>query len=290
MGLKTVYFKVLAGYSTIDNRYWCSRVQRISFICAWDSHRKMYHLLLLNGVGHWFRTDTYNIFLICSHEVTFWAPIAGINYLFTEWCLVPSKFLILFLVFRAVNIVSMGIGKGNRRRAIGFLRDINLCEWSNDDHRVSFCVKIFSSFGWSSVAITSVKVFLRHVFFKCSHQVSSCLISANDVRALHCKSVVIYVFFRSSNAELRASFPDDLGEVACAAWVLCVVEVIARIADLIVPNTVIFICEKLISNTRNIFSLPEMRGSVLYLIGKWRALVSSLFIDVESGSVKGDVV
>ena len=206
-----------------------------------------------------------------------------------------------------------------RRFAIGFLRDINLCEWSNGDHRVSFCVVIFSSFGWNSVAITWVKVSLRHVFCVITKKVSRRLISANDVRALHCKSVVIYVFFRSSNAELRASFPDDLGEVACAAWKFPVVEVIARMADLIVPITVIVICERFISGTKtysdyqnslisplfrglstsgllisslifgfttfssipNVLVLKKSLGPVLYSIRKWRALASSLSIAVE---------
>ena len=168
------------------------------------------------------------------------------NELSHDWCLEPLKELILFLAVQPVIIVLMGMETSMRRLAIGFLRNINLCEWSNGDHRVSFCIVIFSSFGWNSLAITWVKVSLRHVFSESIHKVSSRLISANNVRAPH----TMHLFFHSSNAELGAFFPDDLREVACAAWKSPVVEVIARFADLIVPITVIVICEKLISDPK----------------------------------------
>ena len=133
---------------------------------------------------------------------------------------------------QAFSAVAMDMGMTIWRRAIGCLRGTNFCEWSNHDHRVSFCVQIFSSYGWKWAAITFVvKVSPRHVFCESAMQVSSYLVSGNDERA---QSIAIHVFLHSSNAELRAFFPDDLGEVTCTAW-LSSVKVIARIAHLIVP-------------------------------------------------------
>ena len=135
----------------------------------------------------------------------------------------------LLLVVEKLN---RGLGRRAQESANFHIRDIDFCQWSTHDHCISIFVIVLSFFRSNCFAITCVELSLLHVGWIGTNHVSCWIISSNDISALH----TILCCFSSSNTKLCASFPHYLCEMSCSTWSTPAVEVIARVADLIVPG------------------------------------------------------